>query len=365
MKNTQEIQSTPFSSNAIRLSLWELIIVAVAIAVLAIALPPIWQSLEDFSPSADYRIPYDYSEDYWLFKQYSRSVSAKDKTLVIGDSVIWGHYVDKNQTLSHYLNDMADSEQFINLGLDGSHPMALLGLIQHYGKAIKGEKVILHMNLLWLSSEEADLQTEKEFPFNHPRLVPQFKPQIPCYVESASTRIGIVLERHSPIMQLVRHLQVMHFNNTNLPLWTVENPYSNPLSRIAIKTLGLADKTSEDSRSRMVKGQMLQDLPWVEFETSLQWWAFQRLLELLENRGNGVFVIVGPLNEHMLSPESIQRYRVLIKKAGSYLKEMDVPYSLLPLLAQDLYADTSHPTAQGYSLLAEHIWNHFTLLTPD
>ena len=357
MKYIQNKQSIEFSSNAIRLSLREWIIVAVIIAALAIALPPIWQGLEDFSPSADYRIPYDYSEDYWLFKQYSRSVCNKDKVLVIGDSVIWGHYVDRDQTLSHFLNDQSGDERFVNLGLDGSHPMALLGLIQHYGKAIKEEKVILHMNLLWLSSQEADLQTEKEFPFNHPRLVPQFKPRIPCYVESASTRIGIILERHSPIMQLVRHLQVQHFANTNLPLWTVENPYSNPLGRISIKPSGLSEETDPDSRSRTVKNQVQQSLPWVEFETSLQWWAFQRILELLESRDNDVFVIVGPLNEHVLSSDNIKKYRDLLKKAESRLMEMDVSHSLLPLLPQHLYADTSHPLPKGYQLLAEYIWN--------
>ncbi len=357
MKNTQEEQLTQFSSNAIRLSVWEWLVVVGIITVLAIALPPVWRGLEAFSPSVDYRIPYDFSEDYWLFKKCCRSVSDKGKTLVIGDSVIWGHYVDRDQTLSHFLNSVSGDERFVNLGLDGSHPMALFGLIKHYGKAIKEEKVILHMNLLWLSSQEADLQTEKEFQFNHPRLVPQFKPQIPCYVESASNRIGIVLERYSPILQLVRHLQVMHFGNTNLPLWTVENPYSNPLGQITIKPIGQAREKEADSQSRTAKGQVLQSLPWVEFETSLQWWAFQRLLELLESRGNDVFVIVGPLNEYVLSPDSIQKYRELLTRAENSVKEMAIPYSLLPLLPEHLYADTSHPWPQGYGILAEHIWN--------
>ncbi len=346
-----------FSSNEIRLRVWEWLIVAAVIAVLTIGLPPVWRGLEDFSPSADYRIPYDLSEDYWLFQQFSRSVCAEDKTLVIGDSIIWGHYVEKDQTLIHYLNNLAGDERFINLGLDGSHPMALLGLIKRYGKAIRRENVILHMNLLWLSSQETDLQAEKEFAFNHPRLVPQFRPRIPCYGESASTRIGIILERYSPILQLVRHLQVQYFDNTNLPLWTVEHPYSNPLDRISIKAAGLIEEKDVDSRSGTRMRQIRQSLPWVDFETSLQWWAFQRLLELLKSRLNEVYVIVGQLNEYVLSPDSVTKYKGLLIKAESRLKEMDIPYSLLPLLPQDLYADTSHPVAQGYRLLAEYIWN--------
>jgi hypothetical protein len=357
MKKTEKNHSTTFSSNAIRLSLIEWLVVVVIIVVLVIALPPVWRWHDDFSHSVNYRIPYDSSEDYWFFKQYSRSASDKDKTLVLGDSVIWGHFVERDQTLSHYLNEFAGDERFVNLGLDGSHPMALLGLIKHYGKAIRGENIILHMNLLWLSSQEADLQAEKEFPFNHPRLVPQFKPRIPCYVESTSGRIGIILERHSPILQLVRHLQIQYFDNINLPLWTVEHPYSNPLGRISIKPAGSAEEKDVDSRSRIRMGQIQQSLPWVELETSLQWWAFQHLLELLKSRTNEVYVIVGPLNEYVLSPDSIQKYKELLKKVESHLREMDARYVLLPLLPQHLYADTSHPLPKGYKLLAQYIWN--------
>jgi len=361
MKNTQNKQETLFSSNAIRLLVWEWLVVTGIVIVIVLALPPVWRNVEVFSPSADYRVPYDLSEDYWLFKQVSRLFCGQGKTLVIGDSVVWGHYVSRDQTLSHHLNELAGNEQFINLGLDGTHPMALYGLLRHYGRTIKGEKVILHLNLLWLSSPEADLQTEKEFRFNHPRLVPQFRPRIPCYIESASGRIGIVLERVLPLFQLVRHLQVTDFDSTDLPLWTVENPYANPLGRISLKPLGMDEEREGDVQSEVqlktTRAPVLQSLPWVEFETSLQWWAFESLLELLESRGNEVFVVVGPLNEHVLSPNSIQKYRALWGKAESRLEHMNVPYILLPLLPGHLYADTSHPQDQGYRLLAEHIWN--------
>jgi len=357
MNNTQDKQETRFSSNAIRLTVWEWLVATGIILVLTAALPPLWRNLEAFTPSIDYRVPYDLSEDYWLFKRYCRSENSSDKTMVIGDSVIWGHYVERDQTLSHYLNELAGGERFVNLGLDGTHPMALFGLIRNYGRAIKGEKAILHLNLLWLSSQEADLQTDKEFQFNHPRLVPQFRPRIPCYTEPASGRIGIVFARSVPILQLVRHVQISGFDNTNLQLWTVENPYSNPFSRIKIKPFELADETETDAQSRTAGGQLLQSLPWVEFETSLQWWAFLRLLELLESRGNDVLVVVGPLNEHVLSPDSIEKYTALLIKAEKRLEQMNIPYLHMPLLPSHLYADTSHPISQGYALLAEHIWN--------
>ncbi len=357
MKNKEETQLTRCSGHAIRLSVWEWLVAAGIIIVLAVALPPVWRGLEDFSPSVDYRIPYDFSEDYWLFEQWCRSVCDQGKTLVIGDSVIWGHYVDRDQTLSHIFNDLAGGERFINLGLDGSHPMALLGLIKYFGKAIIREKIILHMNLLWLSSQEADLQTEKEFHFNHPRLVPQFKPQIPCYAASASVRIGIVLERLIPVLKLIRHWQVTCYENTDLQLWTVENPYANPLARISFQSSVKAEERKAEARSKSAGSQALQSLPWVEFETSLQWGAFQRLIELIKSRGNEVLVVVGPLNEHVLNPDSRKIYRELLKTAESRLAEMNISYSLLPLLPSHLYADTSHPLPEGYAVLAEYIWS--------
>ena len=329
--------------------------VGIVVAV-SIALPVAWRSMEDFIPTEDYRIPYDLSEDYWLYSQYCRSVSDQNKTLMIGDSVMWGHYVGKDHTLTHYLNELAGTERFVNLGLDGSHPLALLGLIKYFGRDIRNETVILHMNLLWLSSPETDLQTEKEFSFNHPRLVPQFKPRIPCYTETLSGRISILLERVTPLLKWTRHLQNLAFDNSNLQAWTLENPYSNPLGRISFK-LPESDKYRDpDSQSRASRGQILQSLPWVSEESSLQWWAFKRLVKVLDDRGNRIFVIVGPLNEHSLDPDNKRTYRELLGEIESSLQAMSLDFSLLPLLPGDLYADTSHPVGEGYSLLAEHIW---------
>jgi hypothetical protein len=150
---------------------------------------------------------------------------------------------------------------------------------------------------------------------------------------------------------------VTRFDNTGLQLWTVENPYSNPLSRITYKPQRLTEEKKADTRSRAAGGQILQSLPWVELETSLQWWAFQNLADLLIARDNEIFVVVGPLNEHVLDPDSLQKYQEILNKAESRLEEMNIPYYILPLLPEHLYADTSHPIAEGYELLAQHIWD--------
>lgn len=360
MKSSRNTQTEPFSSNAIRLSVREWLTAVAIVVVIAVALPEVWKSIETFVPSADYRIPYELSEDYWLYSQYCRSICDQDNTLVIGDSVIWGQYVSQDQTLTHHLNELAGAERFVNLGLDGTHPMALAGLIQFHGREIKDEDVILHLNLLWLSSPEADLQTEKEFRFNHPRLVPQFKLRIPCYTESISGRIDILVERKVPLLKWNRHLQSVYFGGANLQQWTLENPYSSPLSRISFRLPESSEAKYPDAESWITSGRSRQSLPWVEPESSLQWGAFQRLASVLDARGNRVFIIVGPLNEHMLDADSVSTYHQILEIIEATLEEMNLDYSLLPLLPSHLYADTSHPLGEGYAMLAEQILSKMT-----
>ena len=84
MNNSRNTQKESFSSNAIRLSVREWLIVVGIVVAVSIALPVAWRSMEDFIPTEDYRIPYDLSEDYWLYSQYCRSVSDQNKTLMIG-----------------------------------------------------------------------------------------------------------------------------------------------------------------------------------------------------------------------------------------------------------------------------------------
>src|SRR5262249_9210103 len=126
----------------------------------------------------------------------------------------------------------AGGERFANLGLDGAHPAALAGLVEHYAHAITGKKVLLECNLLWLSSKRHDLQVDEEIDFNHKRLVPQFSPQWRCYKAELSTRIGIVVEQHLPFASWTNHLQQAYFNQTDLPAWTLEHPYENPLKPV-------------------------------------------------------------------------------------------------------------------------------------
>src|SRR5262249_44730603 len=103
------------------------------------------------------------------------------------------------------------------------------------------------------------------------------------------------------------------------------------------------------------KGMTKQDLPWVDLETSLQWPAFQRVVDLLQQRGNRVFVLVGPFNEHLLTPASLQRYEEVKGAIVAWLEAKQVPHAAPPALPRDQYGDASHPLAAGYAKLAQEL----------
>ncbi len=358
-------EQEPFSSNAVRLSGGEWLAAAILLVAVAIALPAVGNGIEPFEPGPDYRIPYGLSEDYWLFDRYVRSVSGSDRVLLIGDSFVWGQFVDSDQTMAHHLNERAGGERFANLGLDGAYPIALEGLVRHYGRSIRGRDVILHLNLLWLSSPEADLQVETVVRFNHPRLVPQFIGRIPCYRASLSSRVGVLLERSMSLLRWIRHLRGTGFGNSDLPHWTLEHPYTLPLPRILPGSGGFHDDRHPDIRPREEGGRLLQRLPWVELGSSRQWRAFLRLVDLLRARGNRVLVMAGPLNEHLLDLESRGPYLRLLEEAVSGLRQMGLDVWEAPLLPAALYTDTSHPLGEGYELLADGLWRYLMAAEQD
>lgn len=345
----------PFSSNEVRLNIRQLIFVFVFCTAMIIVLPSAWKSIEKFSPGEDYRLPYQLGSDYWFYERYSKLACSKYETVVIGDSVIWGHYVPKNQTLSHYLNELTGENKFANLGVDGMHPAALEGLLRYYGKDIKNKNVILHLNLLWLSSSKHDLQTDKEFRFNHPKLVSQFKTNIPCYKAPFSSRLGIALERPFTFPAWTSHLNINYFENTNMPGWTMDNPYKNPLSALE-PNLPEQDiyKDTEESESSENRTSV-SDFQWVQAQTSLQWKFFRNTLRLLQKRKNKILVLIGPFNENMLTGESLDNYMKLKNEIKNWLEQNSITCYVPSVLPAELYNDASHPTSEGYKLLAKEI----------
>jgi hypothetical protein len=342
-------------SNGIRLTGRQWLGLGLFAAMMLVLAPAAFNRAEKFALEPDYRIPHDLSQDYWLYECYAGLAADRYDLLLIGDSVVWGEYVTPRETLSHDLNELAGRERCANLGLDGAHPLALGGLVEFYAQQVSGKDVLLHCNPLWMSSPRADLQDEQATEFNHPRLVPQFAPNIPAYKAEISPRLGILLERHLPWSRWAAHLQHAYYDRTDIPGWTLEHPYDNPLTPI-MRGLPPPDESRRHLPQPWYKsGITRQDYPWVDLGTSLQWRAFQGVVELLLRRGNRVFVLVGPFNEHLLSPESLRRYQEVKATIGDWLTARHVPHALPPPLPSEQYGDASHPLADGYRQLAAQL----------
>jgi len=323
-------------------------------AVLFYVLPHAWERIEPLQIGAGYRIPYRLGNDYWQYERTCRAAAGGDQTLLVGDSVIWGHYVSTRGTLSHYLNEQAGSERFVNLGVDGVHPAAMAGLVEYYGGAIRGRRVIVNCNLLWTSSPRHALSATKDATFNHSALVPQFSPWIPCYRASLSQRVGAVAGRRLPILGWADHLRIAYFDSEDLATWTLERPYRNPLGALnaALPSPDEPPSPPPDARPWTAKGITEFTPDWVPLDESLQWRFFQRTVRLLRERGNQVFVVVGPFNEHMLTEAGQRGYARQKHQVAEWLAEEGVSHCVPPPLASELYADASHPTAAGYAQLA-------------
>ncbi len=357
MTHEQSVSDIPFGSNAVRLSARQWIVAALIILLVVIATPVIWNRIEPFDAAVDFRVPYDLSNDYWTYQRLAESAVSRDRILVIGDSVVWGEYVDPQHTLSHYLNQADGEFRFANGGLNGTHPLALEGLVKYYAAEVHDRRVILHCNLLWMSSTERDLQSDKELPFNHPQLVPQFVPSIPCYKAPVEERMGIAVDRRIAYRRWVNHLRVAYFGSQDIASWTLEHPYDNPIRQIRLEPPEPKSEPHSQPISWLQRGIQTQDMPWIDLDTSLQWQAFRATVELLRRRGNRLFVIVGPFNEHMLTGASRDRYRTMVGQVEAWLGEQRVAHFAATNLPSQEYADASHPLSAGYARIAEELHN--------
>ena len=349
--------SDQLEASELRLS-WHWWLVVVAMVVITLFLFPMaWATFEGFSPEPDYRVPYPMSCDYWMYQRWCENSVRNYQYLVLGDSVVWGQYVKPDQTLTHHLNALATEEAFANLGLDGLHPIAMDGLVKHYASDITNKPVLLHLNPLWMSSKKHDLQLEEEFRFNHPRLVPQIRPDIASYNPAFSQIASVLAERTIPFFAWKSHVRMAWFENMSIQDWTIEQPYKNPLAAI---TLDLPVPDNEPKSAPIdwkQRGISQQDFPWVEVHTSIQWASYKSVLETLFRRQNHVFVVLGPLNPYILTEKSKARYNKLLAEIDRWLIENKIPSLLVQELPSPYYADASHPLREGYEHIAVQLYS--------
>jgi hypothetical protein len=368
-------EPTPiFGVNEMRLSLWQLVVSAVIVLVFMTLAPRIWTHLERFDTGPDYRIPYPLSSDYWLYQRRANSIPLANTIPVIGDSVVWGEYVLKDGTLTHFLSqESGQPGRFANCGVNGVFPLALEGLIGQYGGAFENCKVIVQCNLLWQSSPKADLSIDTEETFNHEELVPQRFGAVPCYRANAADRMGAFMNTHIGFFGWVNHINSVYFNQESIPKWTLQeddsnpprlpNAWKNPLSQIDFKVPPepIVDPqrgpASKRHRPWTSGGTTPSHFEWVDLNHSLQWHAMQKLVNMLRNRGDDVLVILGPFNEHMIASDQLGEYRSIRDGAAAWFASQRIPCVVPAMLPSNLYADASHPLTAGYALLAKEIWS--------
>jgi hypothetical protein len=362
-----------FGVNEMRLNLRLWIATVGVVVFLWAAVPVVWKRIEPLETRLDYRIPFALSRDYWLYARRLERARDRQAVFLVGDSVVWGEYVLPDGTLSHFLDrESGVTNRFLNAGVNGMFPLALEGLVAHYGQSIGKRKVLLPCNLLWMTSPKADLSTDKEEAFNHSRLVPQFSPRIPCYRADASERLAALLERQAGFLQWVGHLENVYFGQKSIPSWTLADDGGEPptypnLNRCPIGQIHLQvpspfgpdperGPTSNRHHAWSQSSARLVEFEWVQAGASLQWQAFQRTVNTLRARGAEVLVILGPFNESMLAPDNKPAYLKLRDTIATWLKSEGVPHVVPDPLPSDHYADASHPLTDGYALLAKRLW---------
>jgi hypothetical protein len=367
----------PLSVNEMRLGPRHWLAAVAILLGCAWGIPRLWKHVERFETGPDYRIPYQLSKDYWLYQwrleRIAAAAAAPAPVPVLGDSVIWGEYVRPDGTLPHFLGqETGQPGRFVNCGVNGLFPLAMEGLLRDYGGSLRRCKVIVHCNVLWMSSPRADLSSKKEQEFNHSRLVPQFSPRIPCYRADASERLSAVIERHVGFFGWVSHLDNVSFDQRSIPAWTLQaddsqpprypNAWRDPLKQITLAVPTEADDDPDRGPASprhkpWTAGEAAAParFEWVDLDASLQWPAFQRLVGLLQGRGCDVLVVLGPFNEHMVAQKQRPAFHKLREGIATWLAAWHIPHVLPETLPSELYADASHPLTEGYHELARGI----------
>jgi hypothetical protein len=338
---------------AINLSMRDWFVVALLSTALVAVAPAI-----RFRPRApvvekDYRIPFALSSRYEIYRRFTALSAAKFPTLLVGDSVVWGQCATRDQTLSHYLNELTKQPRFANAGLDGMHPIALSELIEHHAPAIERKNVILQLDPLWLMISGDPTPTSiASALFNRPGLVPRLAAGLSSSLKQAVASAASGLVRRSPLNGWAER-----FSDTRVDFlaWSLDHPYESPL-----RAISSALPPSEDSHG-------LRLTPWNQAESALihctwpdldghaQWQAFERLITLFELRANRVLVLVGPMNEEMMSPAMRSGYQALKQAIREKLSARGVAAYFPAPLKSGNYSDICHPLGAGYEELAREL----------
>jgi len=327
-----------------------LIYAAAVIIIMVTGLPVIFPLTGDIVFTSDYRLPFYLGEDYFLYKKYVKSVAEYNTIPVIGDSVIWGHYTSDNDTLTAHLNRKQHVAEFSNMGIDGIHPAVMYGLVDNYCSAFSNKKVIVGINLLWMSSSRHDLSGDKNSEINHRGLLPQFTELIPAYSPAFEERLSLVIKRNMPFFLWADHLKLTRFRERNFYRWSMDNPGVLPIIffRPEIKTYELPVPMDSSKFPR-------QDAQWITTDKSLQWRYTLKTIKMLKERGNEILAVVTPFNRYMLTEESAKKHESIVSAIKDNLTTEDIIVIIPEMPPKEEFADSSHPTATGYRIIADDL----------
>jgi len=249
--------------------------------------------------------------------------AAQFPTILVGDSVVWGQFADRDETLSHYLNFLTAQPRFVNAGLDGMHPIALAELVEHHASALQKKDVVLQMNPLWLMIPKGPVPRELSDPLqNRPGLVPRLAAGTNgTYQEKIEAAVARVLDG-SPIDWWIDRIADTRADFLD---WSMDHPYESPAMAMSA---GLP--ASEDTypvKKRPWKGteSAKLDYGWPVLHQHPQWKAFLRILNLLESRQNRILVLLGPMNEKMMKPAMLEGYLRLKKEIEEQIVSRGIP----------------------------------------
>lgn len=327
-----------------------IIIPLLALILSSAVIPFIIPLTSTASFTENYRIPYSMGDDYYLYKIYSEYTASGKSIPFIGDSVIWGHYTDSESTLPAELNRLNKNIKFSNMGLDGIHPAAMNGLISNYGGRFKNRKIIAGINLLWMSSPRHDLTGPVNIEINHSRLLSQFSPEIPSYKPPFEEKLTALVSRSIPVFSWIEHIRLTRLADKNFYRWTMENPEKSAMEYFSRKEDDFKAPVGINP-DRMQE----QNIEWITPDKSLQWRFMIDTLALLKNNGNNVAAVITPFNTYMMTENSRKRYFSILSEMEWQLREKGIVPVVPLILPKKYFADSSHPTAGGYRIIAEDI----------
>lgn len=343
-------------SNAMILSLKEWIATLALVALINGIIYYGWNSWEKFNPGPDHRETCwaEKQSDYWAYTRWIRYAREHYNVLLLGDSVIWGQEVRNDQTISHYLNEFYGRDIVANLGNDGLFMAGIDGIVKYYGEDLDNANIIVQLSPLWMANLRRDLRPEKKSNYHHPRLIPQFSTRI-NYYHDLNTRIGYFIEHYVRVFPFVRHLMANYYDNESISSWMMDNPYKDPFTAITFQAAPVMAESQGESLDWETKKQKVSNEPFVNSSQSIQWGLYVDALKRFQVKNSRVFVMIGPYNQYMLTPESQLRLFTLIELLKKDLDALGIPYfdTFTIGLPSRTFGDTCHLLKDGHIMLAK------------